>query len=93
MKNKINAKHILILTVIVSSYFLFLFLNGNYHFVEAKSFISFFVELLTIPFILLELSITIYCFISYFVRREKKIALLISLILSLITLISMFLIK
>lgn len=93
MKHDIHAKYILIAAIIAAIYFLLLFLNVGYSYIKADSFMAVFIELLTIPFIALEFSIAIHCSIRYFYRKERKISLLISLVLALIAIIAMFVIK
>ena len=91
---KIKPQFILITTIVVSCYFLLLFLNIDLHFIEAESAIAVFIELLTLPFILLELLIAIYCSIRIFTGlKEKQTMNIISLVLSLVTIVSMFLVK
>lgn len=91
---KIKPQFILIATIVVSCYFLLLFLNINLKFIEAESAMAVFGELLTLPFILLELLIAIYCSIKIFTNlKEKQTINIISLILSLATIVSMFLVK
>lgn len=87
---KIKSQYILITATLLSSYFLVLFLNVSYHFILWNSFMAFFVETLTIPFMMLEILVAIYCLICL---KEKEAMIIISLVLSLATIIAMFLVK
>lgn len=87
---KINPKYILVATAILSCYFLLLFLNVSYGFVESNSFMAAIPELLTIPLTLLACVIAVYCIIRL---KEKNTTIFISLALSLAVIIAMFLIK
>lgn len=87
---KIKSQYILVATIVASCYFLFLFLNTNYNFIEANSFGATFVELLTLPFIILEILIAICCLIYL---KEKKAMIIISFVLSLATIIAMFFVQ
>lgn len=92
MKN-IKSQHILITALGLSSYFLLLFLNTSYGFIASDSVLAVFVEFLTIPFILLEFLIAIYSLIRILTcLKENKTRMILSFVLSLATIIALFLI-
>lgn len=89
----IPPKTILTATWALSIYFLLLFLNGTYCFINSGSVLGALAELLTIPFILAIVFIAIYSGVCVFRRKENRWMLAVSLIVSAIIIVMFLVVK